>query len=665
MAPGRPRMEPAKEPSITNPHVTAIAAHAPKSSKAVGTASHAVANNTAMDPKIRAALLCLAASVGSGAMLWACFQPLAWGSYLGWIALVPFLVLVRSQARPSFVYLCAMLCGLAFFLPALQWMRVADRSMTAGWICLASYCAFYYPVALFGVRRLERWNLPLVVSVPLVWVALEYVRCFLMTGFPWYLLAHTQHDLLPMIQITDIGGVFLVSFVVVVANAFLFDLAYQFPEIREWFNQAELEPYRYYSNAEILNRGILAECLFRRNLIVEGTVVVIVLISTYIYGETRISQAQFRPGPLVCLLQSNLDQRLRESALAPDRNGYSVPTMEKHFAELCLRAAFNNNPKADLLIWPETSFPSQWYEISRNFPAEKLNEKKFRPWVHAEIDIRDRLNDLAGKHTQIPHLLGMNANQLDADGNHRKYNSALLLKPVLQPNGQYQGRIDGKFDKVHRLPFGEYIPMNDWLPFLQWFTPYEGPFGIQQGEKLTRFEIAKHRFGVLLCFEDTDPFLARRYMETTDDGPPVDFLVNMSNDGWFDGSSEHEEHLAVSRFRAIECRRSMVRAVNMGVSAVIDGNGRVLKPEKFEGTFPPVWMVKEHIEHMEHTGELPIADWHKFKQTQMILKANVPIDHRFSFYAATGDWLPVGCWLVLLGGAGWALVRRRMTPKAA
>src|SRR5207249_3656994 len=113
------------------------------------------------------------------------------------------------------VYFCAFVTGVVFFTPVLSWMRVADKSMAAAWIALSLYCALYFPAALYCIRGLDRWRVPLVVSAPLVWTALEYFRCFALTGFPWYLLAHTQHDLLPMIQITDIGGVFLVSFVVV------------------------------------------------------------------------------------------------------------------------------------------------------------------------------------------------------------------------------------------------------------------------------------------------------------------------------------------------------------------------------------------------------------------------------------------------------------------
>ena len=117
----------------------------------------------------------LAASAVSGGLLWACFQPLGLGAYLGWFALVPFLTLVRTQARPRFIYFCAWLTGITLFIPALQWMRVADDLMFLAWFALAVYCALFFPAALFCVRRLERWNVPLIVSAPAVWVAFEYV----------------------------------------------------------------------------------------------------------------------------------------------------------------------------------------------------------------------------------------------------------------------------------------------------------------------------------------------------------------------------------------------------------------------------------------------------------------------------------------------------------
>ncbi len=611
-----------------------------------------------------AALWCLIAALSSGGLLWSCYQPAALGTYLGWFAMAPLLVLVRTQTRPSLVYLFALLAGLAFYTPALSWMRVAHSMMVAAWLALSVYMALYMPAAIWLIRFFDRRKVPLIVSVPLVCVALEYFRCIFLTGFPWYLLAHTQHDQLAMIQITDLGGVFLVSFVVAAVNGFLFDVAYQFPEVRRWFNQSEMEPYRLYASVDILNRSFLADWLFRRNMLLEGSALVILLVSTYAYGVFQLGQDHFYAGPTVCLLQSNLDQRLREGG-APEGDGkffvlggICAPafidkgeTVEQHFAKLCLRASKNHHPQPDLIIWPETSFPSPWIDVSPKLPVELVPDE----WRDGALDIRYRLKDLGKKYTEIPHLLGMNTWCLEADGKPHHYNTALFLSA--------NGDVEAKFDKIHRVPFGEYIPMKDWLPFLSVLSPYEGDFSVKPGEKLTRFKINDYHFGVVICYEDTDPFLARRYLEKSADGPPVDFLVNISNDGWFDGSAEHEEHLAVCRFRTIECRRAMVRAVNMGVSAVIDSNGRVLKPVLYPGTTPPVWVVQAERFKLP---ELPMSEWHEFKKTAGVLKATVPIDHRFSLYATIGDVLPIGCWLAIVGVTGWTMVRGRfMASRAA
>src|SRR3954447_19120939 len=159
-------------------------------------------------------------SLASACLLWASFYPLNIG-WLAWIALVPFLGLVRARVqsapvyiaapvfslglfvrlvrarlRPARVYGAALLCGLAFFVPVLQWMRVADYRMYATWLALALYCSLYFPAALFFLRFLnQRTRLPLVITLPVVWTALEFLRAHLISGFPWYYLAHTQHEL--------------------------------------------------------------------------------------------------------------------------------------------------------------------------------------------------------------------------------------------------------------------------------------------------------------------------------------------------------------------------------------------------------------------------------------------------------------------------------------
>jgi apolipoprotein N-acyltransferase len=178
---------------------------------------------------------------------------------------------------------------------------------------------------------------------------------------------------------------------------------------------------------------------------------------------------------------------------------------------------------------------------------------------------------------------------------------------------------------MHRVPFGEYVPFVDWMPFLKKLTPYEGmEYSVEAGTEWTRFPVkdkagTTFKFGVLICYEDSDSPLAREYVRGRD---PVDFLVNISNDGWFKGTQEHEEHLAVSRFRAVECRRSLVRAVNMGVSAVVDPNGKVIA--------------------------LPGKTWADSKAVSGVVTAAVPIDRRTSYYARWGDWLPWTVWGILV-----------------
>src|SRR5262245_53948061 len=175
-------------------------------------------------------LLCAFSAAG---LLYLCYFPVSAGA-LAWVALVPLLALVRMPRRR--VYLSCFLAAMAFHWAVLQWVRVADWMMYFAWMLVATYGALYWPVALGVLRWLDRrTRLPLVVTVPAVWVSLEYVRygmagCFVSLirgsyqhdvpgGFGWYLLGHTQHDFLPMIQIADLTGAFGVTALVAAANA--------------------------------------------------------------------------------------------------------------------------------------------------------------------------------------------------------------------------------------------------------------------------------------------------------------------------------------------------------------------------------------------------------------------------------------------------------------
>ncbi len=199
---------------------------------------------------------------------------------------------------------------------------------------------------------------------------------------------------------------------------------------------------------------------------------------------------------------------------------------------------------------------------------------------------------------------------------------------------------------------------------MNYFAPYDFDYSLRAGTKLTRFALGNYHFGVVICFEDTDPFLARRYVRQEDDGPPVDFLVNISNDGWFDGTVQHAEHLAISRFRAVETRRALARAVNMGISAIIDSNGRVQQPvERTEIGNIKMWSVEPGEEGK--VPDLPEAEWKNFTKVEGIMTATIPIDNRVSLYAWIGDWLPRGCWLMMAGIWLWRKTQKRWRPRPA
>ncbi len=283
--------------------------------------------------------------------------------------------------------------------------------------------------------------------------------------------------------------------------------------------------------------------------------------------------------------------------------------------------------KPDLMIWPETTYPFDWIEVTPEGDSEELRSR-----------LRETLSDRCGMVADIANvssanvLLGVNCEEHTAKARADRYNSALLV--------DRDGKPLGRYDKMHCVPFGEYVPMRETCPWMRVFTPYEDDYSLTPGQHYTHFTLptarGDFRFGVIICYEDSDPLLARRYALPDGNEPPVDFLVNISTDGWFNGSEEHEQHFAICRFRAVESRRAVARAVNMGISGVIDSNGRVVA--------------------------LSGPTWHDAKKIATTVTANVPIDHRTSIYARVGDWLPVGCSTIVVLGLLLGITQRKDRP---
>jgi apolipoprotein N-acyltransferase len=559
-------------------------------------------------------------ALATAGLLWLCYFPAAFGP-LAWVALLPLLCLVRlPRARWRFPHLAAFAGGLAFYLGAIQWIRVSDWRQNFTWVGLSLYCALYFPLFLFLVRLLDRrTRLPLVVGVPAVWTALEFLRSTFGTGFSWYLLAHSQHDALPVIQISDLTGAYGVSFLVAAVNALLFEVLYGLRGFREWL--AGLDAPRRWGRAALLTQALGVAGL---------------LLGTLAYGVRQLGHQDFGQGPRIALVQGNLDQRIKNDS------SISTPAAEEtatHFRDLTDLAAWYH---PELIVLPETSYPWYWVEVAPGQPSPESAD----------------LGQKAAERWRTSVLLGLNAEVHTGPKSKRLYNSAVLIRE--------DGKPAGRYDKIHRVPFGEYVPLRDWLPWMEKFAPYDFEYSVTPGESFTRFELPSRvagrtcTFGALICYEDTDPEVALPY-GGGDGKPAADFVLNISNDGWFNGTSEHDQHLAVCRFRAVECRRCVARSVNMGISAVIDGNGRVLAPQRRKDVPRKARPLDARVwEATSKPGApgLPVSQWRNFKKVPGVLIATVPLDDRVSLYARWGDWLPWACWAVVGLGIAWALVRK-------
>lgn len=556
----------------------------------------------------------------SGLLLYASFFPLNFG-FLAWFAIVPFLSLVRANARSRRIYFATFVGGLFCYVPAIEWIRVAHPAMYGAWVFLSIICSLFLVMTLAIIRKLDRVGLPLWLSAAIGFIAVEYFRSHFPTGytwleqinarhpigFGWYMVGHTQHDYSVLIQIADITGVYGLTFLVVLVNAVVWSELQRRRAMREWLRVPGL---------------VSAPSLWPRSIAVW------LLVLTVVYGIVQKYDASFSDGPRVALIQGNLEQ---------DIKNLHGDTMREHFLKLAEQAARTDDAgrRPDLIVWPETSYVTPlrgefswpWTDLQPDASIEQLvDEKKkhgfllMRNNAHLAIE-EDALN------WQIPALLGWNTMQLEHDGKLWTYNSALLIDA--------NGKPINRYDKIHLVPLGEYIPFPETFPFLKAFTPYDADYSCKPGENYTRFPLAvgekTFHFGCLICYEDSDASLARQYVRPGEEN--VDFLVNISNDGWFRGTEEHEQHLAICRFRAIETRRSVVRAVNMGISAIIDPNGQVIAQ--------------------------PGETWAKSKKVEAVVRGVVPIDTRTTLYARFGDWLPLMGWAVILGGFVLGFFRRR------
>jgi len=525
--------------------------------------------------------------------------------YCAWFGLTPWLVVVARAHRRRTVLFWSWITGIAYFSINIWWIAYVT---IPGAIALMIYMGIWFAVAgwLIWATRLfaipddqipvrQSRGLTTILLVAAIWVAMEFAWGNFLTGLPWLFLAHTQTPILAMCQIADLTGTYGVTFWIVLVNAWLAML--------------------------ILHR------LNPARLILSGAVVAAVLLLTLGYGLFRMNQKTTYAGPTVMVVQPNFPQSNTGS-----KGAALDEIMDFHVT--ATRAALAAGAKPDLVAWSETMMPelnAPYRDYMHDFVTRegRRNIGEMLDAIYAQLTqlaASAQVNLLVGGITMLPDR------PVNGKPAWNRRNSAFLFD-------RQRHESANRHDKIHLLPSGEFTPFRESFPplyrFFTLFNPYGGAdYTVQPGAELTVFKLepAGFRFVSAICFEDVDARLMTRMFAGENGTKRADFIVNLTNDGWF-ATPQMQQHLQLSVFRCIENRVPTARSVNTGVSGFIDSVGRV------HDTIP-----------VHTTGART---------------ARLELDHRLAPYTHIGDVFAGACLAATAGVLAFALRNRMKNRKDA
>jgi len=450
-------------------------------------------------------------ALASGVLLALAF-PTAGLSLFAWVSFVPLLFSLWSKG-PKEAFGSGFTFGMVYFFGTLYWIY---HSMTyyggvsfAASICLVLVlCAYLalFPAffALLFARIYRGTKLPALFIAPVLWVTLEFSRSYVLTGFPWSSIGYSQYRLLPLIQVADISGIYGVSFLVLAVNGALTDLLL----IRRRLNTMPLFPLSFTFT------GIAS--------------LLMLLAATLGYGMFRLSEQ--RPGAQVAVgvIQGNIEQ---DRKWEPAFQNEVMDTYEKLSQD-----ALSAHPV--LLVWPETAVPFYFSYDSLNSDRLVQFQKTTGAYLlFGSVMVRSRTRD----RTELT-------------------NSVILL--------DREGKKTFSYDKIHLVPFGEYVPLRSVLFFIDKLV--EGIGDYVPGRQYVRAETEFGSFGTVVCYEVIFPGLVRKFFINGGD-----IIITITNDAWFGRTAGPYQHFSMAVFRAIENRKPLIRAANTGISGFIDSNGRI------------------------------------------------------------------------------------------
>lgn len=538
-----------------------------------------------------------------------------WRTAFCWVALAPLLwALTGNDAggRPLRVAQGAALgyaSGFVWYLGNCYWVYatmhlyggIAKPAAAGILVLFCLYLGLYHAIfgaliAAFRRANLGRINLGVqgaLLLSPFAWVAVELARARI-TGFPWDLLGITQVDNPLLTRLAPYLGAYGISFVIAAVNAL-------------WLLRISLKQRRYTRPALTVAcvAVLLLYVVFLRRTgppIHEGTQAT----ATLVQENLEVGAAAASAGPPL-----TMGEKLRtfsELSLFPPADGAcdGIPELSGTQCAGIVSAQQRADSvgthflqPTDLIVWPEA--PNDFIVIEPPLPAS-ISSQEFRTAISS-----------LARAANAPIIVGTFG--IDTDPEVKRgydlYNSADFITS--------DGRFVGRYDKMHLVPFGEYVPYKKLFFFAGSLLQDVGL--LDPGKHRTVFTTGGHTYGTFICYESVFGDEMRQNAEMG-----ADVLVNISDDGWYGDTSAAWEHLNMVRMRAIENHRWVLRATNTGVTAAIDPYGRV------------VTSAPRHI--------------------RTSLRVRFDYEHDVTFYSAHGDLFAYFCALIAAGGLGLGLLRR-------
>lgn len=515
------------------------------------------------------------------------------------------------------------------WLMLLQGIRLAFWPLTAGWIALSLYLAVYFPVSLWMAKTLHhRYRFPLALACAIGWTTCEVIRSYMITGFACCMLAHSQTPWPVILQIASHFGGYGVGFMMMLSMAWLVDAVKN-------YSAQQTEQFSWI-------RGNL-------NSLTRTSILVWLLLSYVAWHQRQNYLTQMEPiKPLgsFLLVQDHMPTMFDATAELIEQGWLSYETTTKEAMDsLREQAAPESNPdtsRVDLIVWPESVYsglaPVMFWDRGDLVPqALQIN----RDQLKITYENLDRANAFklrrlrSAIETPLPNLL-VGTDVIDIhNGVMDRYNSAVWIGNYDGPNADPE--VD-YYAKMHLVMFGEYIPVLSWFPSIMQRI---GLATLSSGREPKAWELPSgRRVMANICFEDTVPHLMRRQVNhLTRQGKAPDVMINLSNDGWFRGSSILDHHLNSAILVAVENRLPVLIAANTGITAWINGDGLVVerlpkmesgwivaKPTPDGRTGFWSWWGDWPARFVALLGLFPVfhSMWSRFRSLKKLKKLNLP-----------------------------------------